>query len=395
MHHLFRHYFRHICHCPECDMYFHEMEHVLRHWHHHPHRHHKYHHHRKHWFSDNLRYTNKLTEKIILEKHLDNFQRNLTSHLPNFFMPSAYIELSIYERFIENKYIAPCGGDLPLVDAVIFVPKKTMTAIKTRVIIEGGHGIDQAGDNYPPSLIDPMAEELRDREFDDRERFNDNERGEENNEPNFNEPNSEDGENGYGRIVENGKIVGTKTWVETMSLLGCCCKMTLKELNNEISKQKLDNVIFENSTQITDEDLENNGNENLNVIFLCEETLKDFSNSISKDDKQSLYKTKVGKRFNVAIMNDYFIDNALRLTFAHELGHILFGHLENTTKMQVNRETQANFMASLMLNDKIDSIYMQYKTNFQPREYKRTLLLHNDFNSSNFTKAFLKVSKLK
>jgi len=81
-------------------------------------------------FHTAIRYTNKLTEKIILEKHLDNFQRNLTSHLPNFFMPSAYIELSIYERFIENKYIAPCGGDLPLVDAVIFVPKKNNDSYK-------------------------------------------------------------------------------------------------------------------------------------------------------------------------------------------------------------------------------------------------------------------------
>jgi hypothetical protein len=273
------------------------------------------------------------------------------------------MELTRYERFIEHKY----GSYLSLVDAVVFVPKKEMTIIKTRVIAEGGHGIDNGGE----SLIDPMAEELRDREFDYRE---DDYREDDDNEPQFNEP--ENDEN-YER------------WI----LLGCCCKMTLKELHDEISKMKLDNVIFKDSTPITDEDLEDD--DDLNVIFLCEETLKNFTNSINNNAKQLLHKEKISKRFNVAVMNDYFIDNVERLTFAHEVGHILFGHLENTTKFFVNRETQANFMASLMLNDKIDSIYMQYETRFQPREYHRTMLFHNDFNSSNFTKALLKVLKLK
>lgn len=381
---------RNLCHCPECERYFYKMESVLRDWHCYPHHHHKCHCHFNYRFAGNLRYTNKPSEMPRIEKYLDKFQRNLTSYLPNFFSPFSYMELVSYEGFIEEKYIELYEGDLPLVDAVVFVPKKEMKVIKTRIIVEGGHGIDYGGDNYPPSLIDPLAKELKYKEFDDIERGENRE--DDNNEPQFNEP---DKDESYGRLVEDGKIVGGKTWAETISLLGCCCKMTLKELHDEISKLKFDNVIFENTTQITDEDLENDGQDDLNVIFLCEETLKSFSNSINKDDKQSLYKVKMGKRFNVAIMNDYFIDNAERLTFAHELGHILFGHLKNTTQLQVNRETQANFMASLMLNDKIDSIYMQYKTYFQPREYQRTMLFHNDFNSSNFTKALIKVLTLK
>jgi hypothetical protein len=362
------------------DMYFHDISYATERYLRFPHKHHK------HWFADNLRYTNKPSEMPRIKKQLDVFQRNLTSFLlPNLFLPSSFMELKSYEIFIEDKY----GMNLSLVDAVVFVPKKEMTIIKTRVIVEGGHGIDNGGDNNPSSLIDPRAEELRNREFDDRE---DDYREDDDNEPQFNEP--ENDEN-YRRIVEGGKIVGSKTWVETMSLFGCCCKMTLKELHDEISKMELDNVIFKDSTQITDEDLEYDGQDNLNVIFLCEETLKNFTDSINNDAKQLLHRKTIGERFNVAVMNDYFIDNAERLTFAHEVGHILLGHLENTTELYVNRETQANFMASLMLNDKIDSIYMQYKTRFQPREYQRTMLFHNDFDSTNFTKALLEVLKLK
>lgn len=404
MNNLFKHYFGQICNCPERDRYFKEMEYIYGVYFNETERFLRNLPHRKHWFSDNFRYTNKPSETTRIKKHLDSFQRNLTSFLPHFFLPSSYNELAHYERFIKEKYL----GDFPLADAVVFVPKKTIKVIKTRLFVGGECRIDKAGNIDPQSLIDPRAEELR-----DRERCNDNECGEENNEPHFNEPDSEEGDNDLGRIVENegpsglnracssggengfgGIVENGKIRVEIISLLGCCCKMTLKKLNDEISNIETDNVIFKNGSPISDKDLENDGDNKLNVIFLCEETLKKFENSIDKNKKQALYKRKIIKRFNINVMNDFFANNVEKLTLAHELGHILFGHLNNTVKLQINRESQANFMASLMLNDKIDSIYMQYKTNFQPREYQRTLLLHNDFNSSNFTKALFKVLEL-
>ncbi|NMD01367.1 MAG: hypothetical protein GYA62_16825 [Bacteroidales bacterium] len=390
MRHLLSDYFLHSYGCSTCYKFFYHTELFLQHALDRQHKH-NCHVHCLNLFSEHLRYTNKLTEKPILENYLVNFQRNLFSYLPNLFLPLSYFELLSYRKYIEYKYIIPCFGQLQLVDAVVFVPKKDMKKIKTRIIVKGGHGIDNGGDNYPSSLIDPMAEELKDREFWNKEKVENREY--DNNEPQFNEP--KENENN-GKIVVGGKIVGTKTWVETMSLLGCSCKMTLNKLHNEISKLKSNNVIYVDNNQITEKDLKNNGDDYLNVIFLCEETLKELGNSMIKNKKRTEYKKEMSNRFNVNILDGYFTyENALKLTFAHEVGHILWGHLKKTTKMLINCETQANFMASLMLNDKIDSIYMQYKTNFQPIEYQRTMLFHNDFNSTNFTKALLKVLKLK
>ena len=155
------------------------------------------------------------------------------------------------------------------------------------------------------------------------------------------------------------------------------------------------------------------------TIVLCMETLKELATSFRQNSQSSKYKQEVGGRFGVGLSDSYFdkkvvdmcfspedVNEQYRassvcgniaeyLTFAHEFAHLLLGHLYGNVKLRINRETQANFLASILLNDPIASIYMQYKTCFQPMEYQRTMLLYNDFNVANITKALKKVLILK
>jgi hypothetical protein len=339
-----------------------------------------------------LKFTNNPSELPKIKKYLTLFQKNLTSIFPNLFLPSSYAELAPNEQYIEVKYLR--HGDIPLADAVVFVPRKIIEVIKKKYIVAGGTIIPVGQENYS-DLNDPMADELRDKDFDEQEHQN-----EDDNEPIFDEPifdddDYEDGasEDSKGNIVVGGTVVGIDTTRQLMSLFGCCCKMTLNELKTELAVLTTDNVIYQNGKAISDAQLADNTK--YNVIFLCEETMSGFSNSLQQNSKLARMKNYMESHFNVGLIDSYFDANLERLVFAHELGHILFGHLEGTIKLWKNRETQANFMASLMLNDKIDSLYMKYKTFFQPREYRRTMLFHINFTTANFAKALLKVLKLR
>jgi hypothetical protein len=143
------------------------------------------------------------------------------------------------------------------------------------------------------------------------------------------------------------------------------------------------------------EKIGNSEERNIPTIILCEETINDSASSYEEDNDSHKFKSEIFNRFDIGVANKYFVKNAELLTFAHEYSHLLWGHLSKNVKLWINRETQANFLASILINDPIASIYIQYKTNFQPSEYQRTMLAYNDFNIINFYEALTKVLILK
>ena len=202
----------------------------------------------------------------------------------------------------------------------------------------------------------------------------------------------------------------------TCDLLGCCTLMS----ENQLEQHGISDIkgkrrcCHHRGSDIEDIRYDE---PNIPMIVLCKETLKELAASYRKDSQSSKYKQEVGEKFGIGLGDFYFDKRAVDilfvegvdrqyhdsvigtqaeyLTFAHEFAHLILGHLYGSVKLWINRETQANFLASILINDPIASIYMQYKTCFQPMEYQRTILLYNDFNVANITKVLRKVLILK
>lgn len=334
-------------------------------------------------FSKNLIITNKYDELPKLKGFMNRFQFNMTSCIPLLFANYSFFKI---ENYIEEKYLKKTDYKFPLVDAVIFVPEDKMIIIKKEAINNGKKGKKEKDRDKIDYYEDPLFRELKNKKFDEYEHeFDENnlENSKIYRKPKFNEP--------------TGEPFDENVHLTSMNLAGLATKMTLREMYNKVSSHPMYKTIFVNGKEITSSKSKLLEDEKeYNVVILCEETLKGLAVSFSKDPNSKNYKNIIKTRFNVEVDDDYFnYEKELEITFAHEVGHILLGHLEGTTEQWINRETQTNFLASIMLNDKIDSIYMQYETNFQPREYQRTMLFHNDFDSTNFTEAFIKMIKLK
>lgn len=309
-------------------------------------------------FSDKIIITNNNDKIKEIKSLMDKFQNNLTFCIPLLF---ANPKIFYLESFIENKYFMKTNYKFPLVDAVIFVPEDKIEYKREGKI-----------NNY----VDPLFNNLIPKEF-----YNNNDNYLTRGELRFNEP--KDWTN-----VFPGEIV-------TSDLYGSANKMNLKEIYDKVKGLPDYKTIFVNGEEITSDDSEllKDGKE-YNVVILCEKTISEMSKSYRSDKDSQKYKNEIKKEYKVDVNDDYFVDKGIELTFAHEIGHILLGHLENTVKKKINKETQANFMASLMLNNSIDSIYIHYKTKFQPIEYQRTMLLNANFSFADLTKAFIEILKL-
>ena len=99
-------------------------------------------------------------------------------------------------------------------------------------------------------------------------------------------------------------------------------------------------------------------NANNNLIYLCDDYIKEFANSF--------------EYFSYELMFD--------LVFTHEFGHLVFSYLDYDNKERKLSEGRANFFSSYLIN-MIDANYIpliKIKTQKQPKDYQEPILIAQD-----------------